>query len=88
VAFLNFDVAPGPVLWNVATPTKPIITIPISIYYRCVDGDDAKGEGAEPCVDEWVSRHNLHPFLGRHTSGVGDFQDTQNTLENAHPRPP
>jgi hypothetical protein len=48
VEFLNFEVAPVPDLWNVATPTKPIITIPITIY-RCGDGDDAKEEGAEPC---------------------------------------
>jgi hypothetical protein len=35
------EVAPVPGLSNVATPTKPIITIPITLY-RCGNGDDAK----------------------------------------------
>jgi hypothetical protein len=48
VAFLNFEMALVLNLWNVATLTKPIITIPASIY-GCGDGDDAKEEGAEPC---------------------------------------
>ena len=64
-----------------ASPSPPLI-------YRYRNGDDAEEGGAEPCVDERVTRHNLHPYIGRHTSGVGGFQDTQNTLENAHPRPP
>jgi hypothetical protein len=74
-------------LSNVATLTEAIITIPITLY-GYGNGDDAEDEGAEPCVDERVSRHNLHPFMGRHTSGLGGFQDTVNTVENAHPRPP
>jgi hypothetical protein len=99
VAFLNWrfgltqmtawriEVAPVPDLSNVATPTKAIITIPITLY-RDWNGDDAEEGDPEPCVDERVSRHNLHPFMGRHTSGLGGFQDTENTVENAHPRPP
>jgi hypothetical protein len=99
VAFLNWrfeltqmtawriEVAPVPDLSNVATPTRAIITIPITLY-GYGNGDDAEEVGAEPCVDERVSRHNLHPFKGRHTSGLGGFQDTVNTVENAHPRPP
>ena len=83
----RIEVAPVPDLSNVATPTKAIITIPTSIY-RYGNGDDAEGGGAEPCVDERVSPHNLHPFMRRHTSGLGGLQDTENTLENAHPRPP
>ena len=83
----RIEVAPVPDLSNVATPTKAIITIPITLY-GCGNGDDAEEGGAEPCVAERVSRHNLHPFMGRHTSALGGFQDTENTVENAHPRPP
>jgi hypothetical protein len=83
----RIEVAPVPDLSNVATPTKAIITIPITLY-GYGNGDDAEEGGAEPCVDERVSPHNLHPFMGRHTSDLGGFQDTQNTVENAHPRPP
>jgi hypothetical protein len=53
VAFLNWrfrltqttawriEVAPVPDLLNVATPTKAIITIPITLY-GCGNGDDAE----------------------------------------------
>ena len=51
MAFLNFDVAPVPDLWNVATPTKPIITIPTSIY-GYGNGDDAEEWGSRGMRDE------------------------------------
>ena len=82
----RIEVAPVRGLSDVATPTKAIITIPITLYGY--GNGDAEEGGAEPCVDERVSPHNLHPFIGRHTSGLGGFQDTENTVENAHPRPP
>jgi hypothetical protein len=58
VAFLNWrfgltqttlwriEVAPAPGLSNVATPTKPIITIPITLY-GYGNGDDAEEGGPE-----------------------------------------
>jgi hypothetical protein len=47
VAFLNFEVAPVPDLSNVATsPTKAIITIPMTLY-GYGDGDDAEEGGPE-----------------------------------------
>jgi hypothetical protein len=61
VAFLNWrfrltqttlwriEVAPFPGLSNVGYPTKPIITIPISIY-RDWNGDDAEEGGPEGCA--------------------------------------
>ena len=73
----RIEVAPVPGLSNVATPTRAIITIPITLY-GYGNGDDAEGGGAEPCVDERVSPHNLHPFMGpayicsRRLSGHGE----------------
>jgi hypothetical protein len=60
---LRIEVAPVPALSNVGYPTKPIITIPTSIY-GYGNGDDAEEGAAEPCVDERFSPHNLHPFMG------------------------
>ena len=42
----RIEVAPLPGLSNVATPTKAIITIPITLY-GCGNGDDAEEGGAE-----------------------------------------
>src|SRR5215210_8891323 len=41
----RFEVAPFPGLSNVATPTKPIITIPITLY-GYGNGDDAEEGGS------------------------------------------
>ena len=49
----RIEVAPFPHSSNVAAPTKPIITIPTSIY-GYGNGDDAEEGGAGPCVDEWA----------------------------------
>jgi hypothetical protein len=63
VAFLNWgfgltqmtawriEVAPFPDLSSVDTPTKPIITIPMSIY-GYGNGDDAEEGGAKPYLDD------------------------------------
>jgi hypothetical protein len=62
VAFLNWrfglsrmtawriEVAPVPDLSNVATPTRPIITIPITLY-GYGNGDDAEEGDPERCRD-------------------------------------
>ena len=47
----RIEVAPFPDLSNVASPTRSIITIPITLY-GYGNGDDAEEGGAEPCVDE------------------------------------
>jgi hypothetical protein len=64
VAFLNWrfgltqtklwriEVAPVPDLSNVATPTKAIITIPITLY-GYGNGDDAEVGGPEGCAMGW-----------------------------------
>ena len=45
----RIEVAPFPDLSNVATPTKPIITIPITLY-RYGNGDDAEERGSREMV--------------------------------------
>ena len=48
----RIEVAPAPGLSNVATPTKPIITIPITLY-GYGNGDDAEVGGPEECAMGW-----------------------------------
>jgi hypothetical protein len=72
VAFLNcrfgltqmtawrIEVAPVPGLSNVATPTKAIITIPITLY-GCGNGNDAQEEGPEGCAMGWSMSLLLYP---------------------------
>ena len=48
----RIEVAPVPDLSNVATPTKPIITIPITLY-GYGNGDDAEDGGPERRRDGW-----------------------------------
>jgi hypothetical protein len=45
----RIEVAPFPGLSNVATPTKAIITIPMTLY-GCGNGDDAEEGGPEGCA--------------------------------------
>jgi hypothetical protein len=77
VAFLNWrfgltqtmlwriEVAPFPDLSNVATPTKPIITIPITLY-GYGNGDDAEeGESRETArwAGAWGVQRRQSPAL-------------------------
>ena len=48
----KIEVAPFPDLSNVATLTKPIITIPITLY-GYGNGDDAEEGGPEGCAIGW-----------------------------------
>ena len=45
----RIEVAPFPGLSNVASPTRAIITIPITLY-GCGNGDDAEEGGPEGCA--------------------------------------
>jgi hypothetical protein len=102
VAFLNWrfgltqmtawriEVAPVPGLSNVATPTKAIITIPITLY-GYGNGDDAEGGGSERWCDgpgalavnaapgSLLRQHFLHYFSEEISIGQRGIRTSENT---------